>query len=167
MWVLETNLDDVPAETVGYVYERLLAAGALDVFTTPIYMKKNRPAMLLTVLASEASVPGMEEILFRETMTLGVRKYQASRSILPRREETVATPWGPVRGKIAWFRQDQPVFLARNSRIAPELPGKKTCPYARCRMRLKKRIARLEVSRGRSVRIVDRTLVCRIVDRIH
>ncbi len=77
VWVLETNLDDVPAETVGYVYERLLAAGALDVFTIPIYMKKNRPAMLLTVLCGEASVPQMEEILFRETMTLGVRKHRA------------------------------------------------------------------------------------------
>jgi uncharacterized protein (DUF111 family) len=66
--------------------------------------------MLLTVLTSEAGVPVMEEILFRETMTLGIRKYRASRSILPRRAETVATPWGPVRGKVAWFRQDQPVF---------------------------------------------------------
>ena len=52
VWVLETNLDDVPAETVGYVYERLLAAGALDVFTIPIYMKKNRPAMLLQCSAA-------------------------------------------------------------------------------------------------------------------
>ncbi|HEV8059379.1 MAG TPA: nickel pincer cofactor biosynthesis protein LarC [Gemmataceae bacterium] len=110
VWVLETNLDDVPAETVGYVYERLLAAGALDVFTIPIYMKKNRPAMLLTVLCSEAGVPQMEEILFRETMTLGIRKHRATRSILPRRAETVATAWGPVRGKVAWFRQDRAVF---------------------------------------------------------
>jgi uncharacterized protein (TIGR00299 family) protein len=110
VWVIETNLDDVPAETVGYVYERLLAVGALDVFTTPIYMKKNRPAILLTVLASEASVPQMEEILFRETMTLGVRKYRTSRTILPRKAVTVVTPWGPVKGKVAWFRQDRPVF---------------------------------------------------------
>jgi uncharacterized protein (TIGR00299 family) protein len=110
VWVLETNLDDVPAETVGYVYERLLGAGALDVFSTPIYMKKNRPATMLTILASDAGVPTMEEILFRETMTLGVRKYRAARSILPRKEVTVTTAWGPVRGKIAWFRQDQPVF---------------------------------------------------------
>ena len=110
VWVLETNLDDVPAETVGYVYERLLATGALDVFTTPIFMKKNRPGILLTVLSSEAGLPQMEEILFRETMTLGVRKYRTARSILPRRVETVSTPWGPVRGKLAWFRQNQPVF---------------------------------------------------------
>lgn len=110
VWVLETNLDDVPAETVGYVYERLLGAGALDVFSTPIYMKKNRPAVMLTVLAGEASIPLMEEILFRETMTLGVRKYRTSRSILPRKAVTVTTPWGPVKGKVAWFRQDRPVF---------------------------------------------------------
>ena len=123
VWVLETNLDDVPAETVGYVYERLFAAGALDVFTTPIYMKKNRPAMLLTVLAGEAGLLAMEEILFRETMTLGIRKYRASRSILPRRAETVATPWGPVSGKVAWFRQEQPVFSPEHedcARIARE-----------------------------------------------
>ena len=110
VWVLETNLDDVPAEIVGYACERLLAGGALDVFSTPIFMKKNRPATLLTVLCKEATVSKMEEILFLETMTLGVRKTRASRSVLSRREHTVATSWGPVRGKLAWFRQHEAVF---------------------------------------------------------
>lgn len=110
VWVLETNLDDVPAEVVGFACERLLAGGALDVFTIPIYMKKNRPATLLTVLCKEAKVSKMEEILFLETMTLGVRKTRASRSILSRREETVVTSWGPVRGKLAWFGDHQAVF---------------------------------------------------------
>ncbi len=110
VWVLETNLDDVPAEIVGYATERLLAAGALDVFATPIFMKKNRPGTLLTVLCAEPKLPEMEEILFRETMTLGVRKSRWARAILPRREETVTTGWGPVRGKLAWFREQQAVF---------------------------------------------------------
>jgi pyridinium-3,5-bisthiocarboxylic acid mononucleotide nickel chelatase len=110
VWVLETNLDDVPAEIVGYASERLLAAGALDVFATPIFMKKNRPGTLLTVLCGEPKLPEMEEILFRETMTLGIRKSRWARSILPRREVTVTTGWGPVRGKVAWFRENEAIF---------------------------------------------------------
>ena len=110
VWVLETNLDDLAAEVVGYCYDRLLAAGALDVFTTPVYMKKNRPGMLLSVLAQTAHVPAIERILFRETATLGIRKYPVQRSVLSRRADTVQTPWGPVRGKLAWFKKDEPVF---------------------------------------------------------
>ncbi len=65
VWMLETNLDDLPAEIVGYCYDLLLAAGALDVFSTPIFMKKNRPGVLLSVLAPREAVPALEEILFR------------------------------------------------------------------------------------------------------
>src|SRR4029077_12966642 len=79
IWVLETNLDDLPPEVIGYCYDLLLTAGAVDVFSTPIFMKKNRPAVLLTVLAPEAAIAAVEEILFRETTTLGVRRYLASR----------------------------------------------------------------------------------------
>ncbi|CAN5504524.1 nickel pincer cofactor biosynthesis protein LarC [soil metagenome] len=110
VWVLETNLDDVPGEFIGYASERLLAAGALDVFSTPLFMKKNRPGTLLTVLCKEARMSELEEILFRETMTLGIRKTRAARSVLPRREETVSTGWGAIRGKLAWFRQEAAVF---------------------------------------------------------
>src|SRR5262245_36788751 len=99
VWVLETNLDDVPAEIVGYCIERLFAAGALDVFTIPIQMKKNRPGVLLSVLAPESLVPRLEEILFRETATFGIRKYPARRSKLARETCEVATPWGPVKAK--------------------------------------------------------------------
>src|SRR5207249_7247402 len=73
VWVLETNLDDLPSEVIGYCYELLLAAGALDVYCTPIFMKKNRPGVLLSVLAPEAVLPALEEILFRETTTFGIR----------------------------------------------------------------------------------------------
>lgn len=110
VWVLETNLDDLPAEVIGYCYEQLLAAGALDVFTTPIFMKKNRPAVLLSVLAPEEAVSRLEDILFRETTTFGIRRYPASRHKLQRRPCTVHTPWGPIQGKLGWREGAPPVF---------------------------------------------------------
>jgi uncharacterized protein (TIGR00299 family) protein len=110
VWVLETNLDDVPAEVVGYCYDLLFAAGAVDVYTTPIFMKKNRPGVLLSVLCPEAALSAVEEVLFRETATLGVRRYQAARHKLHRKEHTVQTPWGPVRGKLGWREGRPPVF---------------------------------------------------------
>jgi uncharacterized protein (TIGR00299 family) protein len=110
VWMLETNLDDLPAEVIGYCYERLLTAGALDVFTTPIFMKKNRPGVLLSVLAPAAVLPALEEILFRETATFGIRRYAISRHKLYRRPQTVSTPWGPVQGKLGWQDGQQPIF---------------------------------------------------------
>lgn len=110
VWVLETNLDDVPAEVVGYCFEQLLAAGALDVYATPIQMKKDRPGVLLSVLASEAVLPALEAILFRETGTFGVRRYPVQRRKLRREVRTVETPWGPVRGKRGW-RDGQPAVF--------------------------------------------------------
>ena len=98
--VLETNLDKVTAEMIGYCSELLLQHGALDVYATPIQMKKNRPGTKLTVLCPEAAVIGLETILFRETATLGVRRWTAQRHTLQRLSQEVATPWGPVRGKL-------------------------------------------------------------------
>jgi hypothetical protein len=97
--VLETNLDDVPAEVIGYCIERLLVAGALDVFAVPIQMKKQRPGVLLTVLASADKVAVLEALLFRETGTFGVRKTVAERTTLRRARVTLTTPWGSVAGK--------------------------------------------------------------------
>jgi uncharacterized protein (DUF111 family) len=110
VWVLETNLDDVPAEIVGYCYDLLLAAGALDVFSTPIFMKKNRPGVLLSVLAPESALANLENILFRETSTFGIRRYPVSRHKLEREACTVDTTWGPVRGKRGW-RDGQPAVF--------------------------------------------------------
>jgi uncharacterized protein (TIGR00299 family) protein len=110
IWVVETNLDDLPAEVVGYCYEQLSAAGAVEVFSTPVFMKKNRPGILLTVLTSEQALPAVEEVLFRETTTLGVRRYLAQRDILHRQAHTVDTLWGPVQGKLAWLEGRPPVF---------------------------------------------------------
>jgi uncharacterized protein (TIGR00299 family) protein len=110
VWVLETNLDDLPAEVIGYCYDLLFAAGAVDVFTTPIFMKKNRPAVLLSVLAPETALSALEEILFRETMTFGIRRYPVERHKLQRRACTVTTPWGPVQGKLGWLEGRPPIF---------------------------------------------------------
>jgi uncharacterized protein (TIGR00299 family) protein len=111
VWMLETNLDDVPAEVIGYCFDALFAAGALDVFCTPIQMKKNRPGVLVSVLAPEAALSALEVILFRETATLGIRRYALQRSKLSREAVTVPTPWGPVKGKRGW-REGGPEVLS-------------------------------------------------------
>jgi pyridinium-3,5-bisthiocarboxylic acid mononucleotide nickel chelatase len=109
VWMLETNLDDVPAEVIGFCFEELFAAGALDVFSTPIQMKKNRPGVLLSVLAPAEALPTLEGILFRETGTLGIRRNAVQRSKMQREVVTVETPWGPVKGKRGW-REGTSVF---------------------------------------------------------
>lgn len=108
--VLETNLDDLPGEVVGYTTTQLLAAGALDAFVTPILMKKNRPGVMISVLCDESKVPAMEEILFRETTTLGVRRYQVSRHKLNRKPAEVSTAFGTIKGKLGWLDGRPPQF---------------------------------------------------------
>jgi pyridinium-3,5-bisthiocarboxylic acid mononucleotide nickel chelatase len=100
--ILETNLDDIPGEIVGYCFEQLFAAGALDVWTTPIHMKKNRPAVMLSVMGTQANLAELETILFRETRTFGIRRHLAMRHKLHRETVTVQTPWGPVKAKRGW-----------------------------------------------------------------
>jgi uncharacterized protein (TIGR00299 family) protein len=99
--VIEANLDDLNPQVYGYFLERALAAGALDVFTTPIQMKKNRPGTLLTVLCKPADESKFQDLLFAETTTLGVRSYTTQRRVLPREWETVSTRYGEVRMKLA------------------------------------------------------------------
>jgi len=99
--VLEANLDDLNPQVYGYFVERALAAGALDVFTTAVQMKKNRPGTLLTVLCNPADEPKFHDLFFAETTTLGVRSYTTQRRVLPREWETVITCYGEVRMKIA------------------------------------------------------------------
>ncbi|MCH7870335.1 MAG: nickel pincer cofactor biosynthesis protein LarC [Planctomycetes bacterium] len=98
--VLETSLDDTAGELIGRCQERLFEAGALDVYTVPIQMKKSRPGVLLTVLCEPRRRSEMERILFAETTTFGVRRHNAIRSKLARRHETVSTSLGEVRIKI-------------------------------------------------------------------
>jgi uncharacterized protein (TIGR00299 family) protein len=99
--VLEANLDDLNPQVFGYVMERLLAEGALDVFGTPVQMKKGRPGMLLTVLARPEDAPRLAKLVFGETTTLGIRMRQERRQTLLRRTVAVQTPWGEVRMKVA------------------------------------------------------------------
>ena len=98
--VLETNLDDLNAEVLGHFVERALAAGALDVFHTPIQMKKNRPGVLLTVLCGEADADKFSELILRETSAFGVRRHLAERRKLKREFVKVKTPHGEVTVKI-------------------------------------------------------------------
>jgi len=100
VWKLETNLDDCTGEDLGFVMGCLFEAGARDVFYTPVYMKKNRPGVLLTVLCPEQEIARMEEIIFRETTTIGIRRYACERTVLPRRMTTVDLPDGQVELKI-------------------------------------------------------------------
>ncbi|MGB9196696.1 MAG: nickel pincer cofactor biosynthesis protein LarC [Terriglobales bacterium] len=99
--VLEANLDDLNPQVLAYAMERLLAEGALDVFSVPVQMKKNRPGALLTVLAKPEDADRLTKVMFAETSTLGVRRRDEARQVLARRWETVETSWGPVRIKIA------------------------------------------------------------------
>ena len=98
--VLETNLDDVSGEILGHFFETALAAGALDVFHTPIQMKKNRPGVLLTVLCAETDADRFSEMILRETSAFGVRRTMAERRKLRREFSKVKTPFGEVTLKI-------------------------------------------------------------------
>ena len=98
---LQCNLDDMTAEEIGFAMEQLLEAGALDVFTAPIGMKKSRPATLLSVLCAPAQKEQMVQLLFRHTTTLGVRETDCRRYTLARRVETVTTEAGSFRKKIS------------------------------------------------------------------
>jgi uncharacterized protein (TIGR00299 family) protein len=98
--VLESEVDDAPPQLLGPLVDRLLAAGALDAFFTPVQMKKGRPGVLVTVLAEPERREAIEEILFRETTTLGVRRQEWERTTLERESVTVSTAYGPIRVKV-------------------------------------------------------------------
>lgn len=110
VWMLETNLDDLPGEVVGHAMLKLMEAGALDAFITPIQMKKNRPGVMISVLCDIAKIPDVEDVLFRETTTLGVRRYPVSRHKIKRREVQVETPFGTIRGKLGIVENRPPSF---------------------------------------------------------
>ena len=104
MWVLETNLDDCTGEMLGLTMEMLLDAGAADVWYTPIHMKKNRPAYMLSVLCRESSIEAMEEIILTQTTTIGIRRYPTERTILDRSEIQVETSYGPADVKMCAYK---------------------------------------------------------------
>ncbi len=118
--VLETNLDDISAEILGHFVEQALVAGALDVFHTPIQMKKNRPGVLLTVLCAEADADRFSELLLRETSAFGVRRTLAERRKLKREFTTVKTKFGGVTVKLGRL----------NGRIIQSTPEFESCKKA-------------------------------------
>ncbi len=100
MYMLETNIDDCSGEQLGAVMEQLLEGGAADVFYTPVFMKKNRPAYQLNVLCRETLISAMETILFAGTTTIGIRKVRMERSILPRKQRKLVTRFGEAEVKV-------------------------------------------------------------------
>ncbi|HEY3379767.1 MAG TPA: nickel pincer cofactor biosynthesis protein LarC [Armatimonadota bacterium] len=119
---LETNIDDVSGEILGYLMDALLAAGALDVFYTPIHMKKNRPGVLVRVLCAPQDEGACTDLLFRETTTLGVRRTTYTRTVLPRELRTVDTAFGAVRVKVSAWRGQ--------TRVEPEYEDCRRCAEA-------------------------------------
>lgn len=99
--VLESNIDDASPQVLGFAMEKAFELNALDCWFTPIQMKKNRPATLFTVLCEAADVTKIQEMLFRETTTLGIRRREVERTSLERSVETVLTEWGEVRVKVS------------------------------------------------------------------
>jgi hypothetical protein len=99
--VIETNIDDMNPQLYESVMERLFAAGALDVYLTPIQMKKNRPATLLSVICDPVDIAKMTDVIFEETSSIGVRIGSASRVCLHREIVKVDTPYGPIKIKLA------------------------------------------------------------------
>jgi len=97
---IEANIDDLNPEIYGYLMEKLIEAGAMDVFFTPIQMKKNRPAVKLSLLSAPFSLDPLLGLIFNETSTLGVRIFEGRKKMRPRFVDTVQTEWGPVRIKI-------------------------------------------------------------------
>jgi uncharacterized protein (DUF111 family) len=105
---IECNLDDVTGEILGYTMERLLGAGALDVWFTPIQMKKNRPGIMVSALAPMDKVDALSDILIRETSTLGVRLFPPSHRLKAHRVmRQVETPWGAVQVKEKWLGEQR------------------------------------------------------------
>ena len=97
---LESNIDDSTGEVLGYVMERLFEAGARDVYYTPVYMKKNRPAYQLNVICDEKAAPELEQIIFRETTTIGIRRVRMQRSVMHREIRQVETSFGMAEVKV-------------------------------------------------------------------
>ena len=124
---LETNIDDCTGEVLGYVMERLLKAGARDVHFIPVYMKKNRPACELTVICDACKIKELEQIIFQETTTIGIRRIKMERSILQRESVTVTLKEGEMKAKKCVLPDGQ-VRCYPEYDSAAELAGKSGLP---------------------------------------
>jgi len=103
IWVLETNVDDMSGEQLGFLQERILMLGIRDVFFSSIYMKKNRPAYRLTILCDEADIKAVEALIFSESTSIGIRRFVANRTVLERRMERVMTAYGEAKVKLCCY----------------------------------------------------------------
>jgi hypothetical protein len=127
---LACNLDDSTGEALGYAMERLFAAGALDVWFTPIQMKKNRPAVMLSALVRPEDADALAALILRETTTLGVRRQRLGRSTAGRELRTVDTPWGPVRVKVKLLN-GRPVATSAEYEDCAQIAAAAGIPLAR------------------------------------
>ena len=105
--ILETNIDDCSGECMGYLMDRLLEAGARDAHYSPVFMKKNRPGYLLRVICDTENIAALEQIIFEETTTIGIRRIEAERTILPRKKAEIDTPIGKAQVKICTLPDGQ------------------------------------------------------------
>ncbi len=100
VWMVETNIDDMPGEHFGYLLEKILEAGALDGYITPVQMKKSRPGTLISIIVDDVHLSKVERIMFEQSTTFGIRKYRASRKKLHRKLVDVKTEYGTIKVKI-------------------------------------------------------------------
>ena len=100
VWMVETNIDDMPGEHFGYLLEKILGAGALDGYITPVQMKKSRPGTLVSIIVDDVNLSKVERIMFEQSTTFGIRKYRASRKKLHRKQIDIETEYGMIKVKI-------------------------------------------------------------------
>ena len=127
--ILETQIDDLNPQAIGYIFEALFAVGAVDVFTSAIGMKKSRPGILLTVICHPENLLKCEAILFRETTTLGIRRSTQQRAILQREIQQVETQYGVVRVKVAWMGKEVIANVQPEYEDCAELARKYNIPW--------------------------------------
>ena len=125
---METNIDDCSGEVLGFVMERLMKAGARDVHYVPVFMKKNRPAWVLNVICKEEDIETLQNIIFEETTTIGIRYSIMERTILPRETRTLSTPWGEVQVKVCTLNGKEQLYPEYES--VAQLSREKEIPFA-------------------------------------
>ena len=124
---METNIDDCSGEVLGFVMERLMKAGARDVHYVPVFMKKNRPAWVLNVICKEEDIETLQNIIFEETTTIGIRYSIMERTILPRETRTFPTPWGEVLAKVCILNGKEQIYPEYES--VAQLSREKEIPF--------------------------------------
>lgn len=124
---METNIDDCSGEVLGFVMERLMKAGARDVHYVPVFMKKNRPAWVLNVICKEEDIETLQNIIFEETTTIGIRYSRMERTILPRETRTLPTPWGEVQVKVCTLNGKEQLYPEYES--VAQLSREKEIPF--------------------------------------